>query len=133
MTYKIATPYHPHTSVKLRCLNHDIKSILQKTIRPNRKDWSLRLRDTLWGHRIAYKTPIGMSTFQLLFGKSYYLSLELEHYAFWVIKTFNFNMKHARSNRRLQLNELDELCNKAYENAKIYKAKTKAFHDKNDF
>jgi len=28
------------------------------------------------------------------------------------------------------LNELDELRNEAYENAKIYKAKTKAFHDK---
>jgi len=39
-------------------------------------------------------------------------------------------MKQASSNRRLQLNELDELRNKAYENAKFYKSETKAFHDK---
>jgi len=39
-------------------------------------------------------------------------------------------MKQVGSNHRLQINELDELCNKAYENAKIYNAKTKAFHDK---
>ena len=39
-------------------------------------------------------------------------------------------MKQVGSNRKLQLNELDELRNEAYENAKIYKAKTKAFHDK---
>ena len=39
-------------------------------------------------------------------------------------------MKQVGSNRRLQLNELDELHNEAYENAKIYKVKTKAFHDK---
>jgi len=39
-------------------------------------------------------------------------------------------MKQAGSNRRLQLNELEELRNEAYENAKIYKVKTKAFYDK---
>ena len=30
----------------------------------------------------------------------------------------------------LQLSELDEFCNEAYENALIYKEKTKAWHDK---
>ena len=38
-------------------------------------------------------------------------------------------MKKEDSNYRFQLNELDELCSKAYENANIYKAKTKTFHD----
>ncbi|XP_062114326.1 uncharacterized protein LOC133825390 [Humulus lupulus] len=33
-------------------------------------------------------------------------------------------------NRLLELNELDEFRNEAYENAKIYKEKSKAFHDK---
>ena len=32
--------------------------------------------------------------------------------------------------RILQLNELEEFRNEAYENAKIYKEKTKAWHDK---
>jgi len=39
-------------------------------------------------------------------------------------------MAQADSIRRLQLNELEELCNKAYEKTCIYKTKTKAFHDK---
>ena len=30
----------------------------------------------------------------------------------------------------LQLSELDEFCNEAYENARIYKEKIKAWHDK---
>ena len=38
--------------------------------------------------------------------------------------------KMAGKKRILQLNELEELCNEAYENAKIYKEKTKAWHDK---
>ena len=32
----------------------------------------------------------------------------------------------------LQLSELEEFYNKAYENAQIYKEKTKAWHDKNN-
>ena len=32
--------------------------------------------------------------------------------------------------RRLQLSELEELRNEAYESSRIYKEKTKAFHDK---
>jgi len=39
-------------------------------------------------------------------------------------------MAQADSTRKLQLNELKELHNEAYENAHIYKAKTKMFHDK---
>jgi len=70
-----------------------------------------------------------MSTFQLLFGKPYQLPIELKHCTFWAIKAFKFDIKRAGSNRRLQFSELDELRNEAHENAKIYKARTKAFHD----
>ncbi|KAM1185240.1 hypothetical protein ACFX2G_014868 [Malus domestica] len=39
------------------------------------------------------------------------------------------NLDEAGSQRRLQLNELDEIRHEAYDNASIYKQKTKAFHD----
>ncbi|KAM2097177.1 hypothetical protein ACFX1R_020755 [Malus domestica] len=39
------------------------------------------------------------------------------------------NLDDAGSQRRLQLNELDEIRHEAYDNASIYKQKTKAFHD----
>jgi len=45
------------------------------------KGWKNKLPNALWAYRTAYKTPIGMSPFQLVYGKSYHLPVELEHRA----------------------------------------------------
>ncbi len=83
----------------------------------SRKDWSLKLDNTLWAYRIALKTPIGTTSFHLFFGKLCHLPIELEHKAYQVIKALKFDLKSATKKRFLQLNELEEIRQDTYEDA----------------
>nr|GEV12637.1 reverse transcriptase domain-containing protein [Tanacetum cinerariifolium] len=100
VTHRLATPYHPQTSGQVEVSNRGLKCILERTVGENRASWSDKLDDALWAFRTAYKTPIGCTPYKLVYGKA-----------------------------KVQLNELNELRDQAYENSLIYKEKTKRIHE----
>ena len=125
--HKVATLYHPQTSGQVELANREIKTILMKVVNSNRKDWPLKLLNSLWAYRTAYKTILGMSPYCLVYGKAYHLPVEIEYKSWWAVKKLNVDMGRASLKRLLDINELEELRNDAYSNSKI--AKLKKWHD----
>ncbi|XP_070042812.1 uncharacterized protein [Nicotiana tomentosiformis] len=101
MRHKVAPAYHTQISGQVEVSNSEVKQNFRED-----------------------------SECRLVYGKACHLSIELENKSYWVIKKLNFGMDLAGEKWMLQLNELEEFRLHAYENAELYKEKTKRWHDK---
>ncbi|GJR55726.1 reverse transcriptase domain-containing protein [Tanacetum coccineum] len=99
------TSYHPQTSGQVENSNRALKRILEKTIEDNPAIWLRKLDDALWAFRTTYKNLLAL-------------------------KNCNLDLIAASEKRMFQLHELDELRHQAYENSRLYKARTKVRHNK---
>ncbi|GJY76311.1 reverse transcriptase domain-containing protein [Tanacetum coccineum] len=129
VSHKFSTAYHPQTNGQTEVTNRAIKRILERSVGYNLKNWSENLVDALWAFRTAYKTPTGCTLFRLVYGKACHLPVEIEHKAYWALKQCNMDLTAVAKNCFMELNELMELRDGAYENTQIYKERTKKWHD----
>nr|GEU80286.1 reverse transcriptase domain-containing protein [Tanacetum cinerariifolium] len=127
VTYCRSTAYHPQSSGQVEASNRGLKRILERSVGENHDSWSDKLYDALWAYRTAFKTPIGCTPYKLVYGKACHLPIKLEHKAYWALKRCNFDLKTVCDHQKVQLNELNELRDQAYENSLISKRKQRRF------
>nr|GEW66151.1 reverse transcriptase domain-containing protein [Tanacetum cinerariifolium] len=120
VTHRLSIVYHPQTSGQVEVSNRGLKCILKRTIGENHASWFDKLDSALWAFCTAFKTPIGCTPYKLVYEKACHLPIELEHKAYWALKHCNFDLKTAGDHQKVQLNELNELLDQAYENSLIY-------------
>ncbi|GKA08262.1 reverse transcriptase domain-containing protein [Tanacetum coccineum] len=129
VTHKLSMAYHSQFNGQTEVTNRAIKCILERSVGYNPKDWSEKLNDALWAFRTAYKTPTRCTPFRLVYEKACHLPVKIEHKAHWALKQCNIDLTLASESRLMQLNELAELKDGSYENTRIYKERTKKWHD----
>ncbi|GJX58608.1 reverse transcriptase domain-containing protein [Tanacetum coccineum] len=129
VTHHLSTAYHPQTNGQVEVSNHGLKRILERTVGEHHASWFDKLDDALWAFRTAFKTPIRCTSYKLVYGKACHLPIKLEHKAYWALKHCNYDLKTAGDHRKVQINELNELRDQAYDNSLIYKEETKKIHD----
>ncbi|GJX28746.1 reverse transcriptase domain-containing protein [Tanacetum coccineum] len=122
VTHRLSIVYHPQISGQVEVSN-SLKHILERTIGEHRASWSDKLDNVLWALCIAFKTPIRCTPYKLVYGKACQLPIELEHKAYWALKHCNYDLVTAGDHRKVQMNELKELRDQAYENSLIHKEK----------
>ncbi|GKB18388.1 reverse transcriptase domain-containing protein [Tanacetum coccineum] len=130
VNHRFSTSYHPQTSGQVKNTNRALKIILEKTVKDNPAIWSRKLDDALWAFRTAYKTPTGTTPYKLIYVRNCHLPFEIEHRTYWALKNCNPYLMATGEKRMFQLHELDELRYQAYENSRLYKERTKVWHDR---
>ncbi|GJR69453.1 reverse transcriptase domain-containing protein [Tanacetum coccineum] len=117
VTHRLSTAYHPQTSGQVEVSNRGLKRILERTVGENRASWSDKLDDALWAFRTVIKTPIGRSPYKLMYRNACHISYRASSTIgpTMPLNIDNYDLVTAGDHRKVQINELNELRDQAYE------------------
>ena len=103
-----SAPYHPQANGQAESTNKILCTTLTKIVENSRTDWELKLYSALWAYRVAYKTAIGTTPFNMVYGLDAILPMEFLLPTLRVAKELEW-IGHGLSDRLEDLERLDEV------------------------
>ncbi|RVW62216.1 hypothetical protein CK203_061645 [Vitis vinifera] len=76
-----------------------------KVVNTSRRDWSVKLHDSLWAYRTAYKTILGISPYHLVYDKVCHLPVEVQYKAwsvYYPTNVFKWSSRATQQYREFQ-------------------------------
>ena len=117
--HRTSTPYHPQANGQVEVTNRALENILTKVVNNNRKDWAERLVEADWAYNTTWKTTIGFTPYELVYGRKDLLSIEFEYNTLRMAAQLDLDLSHAQKERLFHLNGLDEFRMQALLHTKI--------------
>lgn len=77
--HKNLAPYHPQANDQVEVTNIEIESILTKIVQLHIKYWVARLPKAGWAYRTTWKIITSFTPYELVYGKTTILQIELEY------------------------------------------------------
>eukprot|EP00253_Pinus_taeda_P027379 PITA_27379 len=128
--HRTSTPYHPQANGQAEVTNRALENILTKLVSRSRKDWAERLVEATWAYNTTWKTTIGFTLYELVYGKKALLSIEFEYNTLRMVAQLDLDLSHAQKERLLHLNGLDEFRMQALLHTEIVQLQRNIWHDK---
>jgi len=106
--HRTSTPYHPQSNGKVEVTNRALEGILTKVVSSIKKDWGKRLVEATWAYNTTWKTTIGFTPYEMVYGKKALLSIKFEYNTLRMAAQLDLDLNSAQKKRLFQLNGLDE-------------------------
>ena len=127
--HKKSAPYYPQANGQAESTNKILGAMLTKIVSDKKSDWELKLHAALWAYRVAYKTSIGTTPFNMVFGLDAILPMEFLIPTLRVAKELKWTTGHELSERLDELEKLDETRLAAIHGMYALKRQQKKYHD----
>ncbi|MCO5594194.1 hypothetical protein L7F22_048218 [Adiantum nelumboides] len=126
--HRKSAPYHPQANGQAESTNKILVTVLTKIVSELRANWDQKLHSLLWAYRVAYKTPIGTTPFNMVYEIQAILLLEFLIPTLRVAKELEWT-GHELSEQIEVLEKLDETRLRAVASIYAQKRNMKSFFD----